>query len=86
MEGKVLTPTEMTDTNETAEQQPEAAHTHEHHDHDHEHEHHHAPTLNPELAREIEVEANADEVSKAFTNVVNGNAGEVMPGLFEVEG
>ncbi|GGA57405.1 trigger factor [Edaphobacter acidisoli] len=71
MEGKVLTPTEMTDTNETAEQQPEAAHTHEHtHDHDHEHEHHHAPALNPELAREIEVEAGADEVSKAFQRVV----------------
>ncbi|WP_188757830.1 trigger factor [Edaphobacter acidisoli] len=61
----------MTDTNETAEQQPEAAHTHEHtHDHDHEHEHHHAPALNPELAREIEVEAGADEVSKAFQRVV----------------
>ena len=54
-----LTPTEMTETNETAEQQSEVAHTHEHdheHDHDHEHEHQHAPALNPELTREIEVE------------------------------
>lgn len=66
----------MTDTHETAEQQPEAAHTHEHshdhdHAHDHDHEHHHdAPALNPELAREIEVEADADEVSQAFRRVV----------------
>ncbi|MEO6983266.1 MAG: trigger factor [Edaphobacter sp.] len=69
-----LTPTEMTDTNETAEQQSELAHTHEHtHDHDdheHEHEHEQAPALNPELTREIEVEVAADEVSKAFKTVV----------------
>jgi trigger factor len=60
-----LTPTDMTETNETAEQQPELAHTH-----DHEHEHQHAPSLNPELTREIEVEVPADEVSKAFKTVV----------------
>jgi len=64
-----LTPTEMTDTHEAAEQQSETAHTHEHH-HDHEHEHEHAPALNPELSREIEVEADADEVSKSFKSVV----------------
>ncbi|HEV2708702.1 MAG TPA: trigger factor [Edaphobacter sp.] len=70
-----MTPTEMTETNETAEQQPETAHTHEHdhdhvHDHEHEHEHQHAPSLNPELTREIEVEVGADQVSKAFKTVV----------------
>jgi trigger factor len=66
-----LTPTEMTDTNEAAEQQPEVTHTHEHtHDHDHEHTHQHAPSLNPELTREIEVEVGADEVSKSFKTVV----------------
>jgi trigger factor len=68
-----LTPTEMTDTNETAEQQPEVANTHDHeheHDHDHEHTHQHAPSLNPELTREIEVEFGADEVSKNFKTVV----------------
>jgi trigger factor len=68
-----LTPTEMTETNETAEQQSEAAHTHEHthdHDHEHEHTHQHAPSLNPELTREIEVEVGADEVSKSFKRVV----------------
>jgi trigger factor len=64
-----LTPTEMTETNETAEQQSEAAHTHEH-THDHEHEHQHAPALNPELTREIEVEVGADEVSNSFKTVV----------------
>ncbi len=68
-----LTPTEMTETNETAEQQSEVAHTHEHthdHDHEHEHAHQHAPALNPELTREIEVEVAADEVSKTFKRVV----------------
>ncbi len=61
----------MTENNETAEQQSEVAHTHDHaHDHDHDHEHQHAPSLNPELVREIEVEAPAEEVSKSFKTVV----------------
>jgi trigger factor len=59
----------MTETNEAAEQQSEAVHTHEH-THEHEHVHQHAPALNPELVREIEVEAGADEVSKSFKTVV----------------
>jgi trigger factor len=71
MEGIALTPTEMTETNETVEQPSELAHTHEHdHPHEHEHEHQHAPALNPELTREIEVEVGADEVSKTFKSVV----------------
>ncbi len=72
LEGIALTPTETTETNATAEQQSEQTHTHDHaHDHDHEHHHHdHAPSLNPELTREIEVEAPAEEVSKAFKGVV----------------
>jgi trigger factor len=69
-----LTPTEMTETNETAEQSEVAntqEHQHEHdHEHDHEHTHQHAPALNPELTREIEVEVGADEVSKSFKSVV----------------
>src|SRR6201996_122231 len=61
----------MTETNETAELQSEATDTHDHsHSHDHEHTHHHAPSLNPELTREIEVEAPADEVSKSFRAVI----------------
>ena len=73
LEGMDLTPTEMTETNETAEQQSELTNTHEHHhehDHDHEHAHQAAPALNPELTREIEVEVGADEVSKSFKTVV----------------
>src|SRR5580698_1212192 len=72
LEGIALTPTETTEKNATAEQQSEQTHTHDHaHDHDHEHHHHdHAPSLNPELTREIEVEAPAEEVSKAFRTVV----------------
>ncbi|MEI9980175.1 MAG: trigger factor [Edaphobacter sp.] len=66
-----MTPTEMKETNETAEPQSELAHTHEHdHEHDHDHEHAHAPAMNPELTREIEVEAPAEEVSKSFRTVV----------------
>jgi trigger factor len=66
-----LTPTEMTETNEAAEQHSELTHTHEHNDeHEHNHPHQHAPALNPELTREIEVEVGADEVSKSFKTVV----------------
>ena len=47
-------------------------HTHEDgHEHNHEgHAHQHGPSLNPELTREIEVEAPAEEVSKAYRTVV----------------
>jgi trigger factor len=66
-----LTPTEMTETNETAQQESELAHTHDHeHGHEHEHQRQQAPALNPELTREIEVEVAADEVSKSFKTVV----------------
>jgi trigger factor len=69
LEGMALTPTEMTETNETAQQESELAHTHDH-EHEHEHQHQQAPALNPELTREIEVEVAADEVSKSFKTVV----------------
>lgn len=68
----ILTSTETTETPATAAtESPEAGHeghTHEGHEH-----HHHAqaqPTLNPECTREVEVEAPADEVSKAFRTVM----------------
>jgi len=73
-----LTPTDtISDTiQETPEQTLEVAEpsTAEHtatsgHDHDHDHVHH-APPLNPELTRSIEVEAPAEEVSKAFKQVI----------------
>ena len=65
-----------------------AGHDHEGHDH-----HHHAPTLNPELTRSIQVEAPADEVSKAFQKVIKRytklaripgfRAGKVPPALIK---
>jgi len=67
----LTTPTETTETNNAAEQQPETAHAHAHdHEHDHDHQHQHGPTLNPELTREIEVEVAADEVSKTYKGVI----------------
>ena len=69
-----MTESNETTTNETADEQLNAApaeqHDHEH-DHDHEHslDHHHGPSLNPELMREIEVEVPADEVSKTYKTV-----------------
>jgi trigger factor len=69
-----LTPTETTETNDTVELQPTAAHDHVHedgHTHDHDHAgHQHGPSLNPELMREIDVEVPADEVSKAYRTVL----------------
>ncbi len=63
-----LTSTEITETNDTAELQPEAAHTHEH-EHTHTHDHQHGPSLNPELIREIDVEVPAEEVDKAYKTI-----------------
>ena len=75
-----LTPTEMTETNESAAPPSELAGVHKHGEHDEHahtedaqhdgHTHQPAPSLNPELAREIEVEAPAEEVSKSFRAVV----------------
>jgi len=66
---------------------------HDHTGHDHEHHHAPAPTLNPELTRSIEVEASADDVSKAFQQVTKRytklaripgfRAGKVPPSLIK---
>jgi trigger factor len=64
-----------TDTIETNEPSgtPEEAHGqegHDHqHDHDHNHEHQHGPVLNPEVTRELVIDAPVEEVSKAFRTV-----------------
>jgi len=74
---------------ETTVVAPEAAeHTHDHEGHDHNHP---APTLNPELTQSISVEAPAEEVTKAFQQVVKKytklaripgfRAGKVPPSL-----
>jgi trigger factor len=66
---------------------------HDHEGHTHEHHHHPAPTLNPELTRSIEVEAPAEEVTKAFQQVIKRytklaripgfRAGKVPPSLIK---
>jgi trigger factor len=66
---------------------------HDHEGHTHEHHHHPAPTLNPELTRSIEVEAPAEEVAKAFQQVIKRytklaripgfRAGKVPPSLIK---
>ncbi len=63
-----MTPTETpTDIQEETLAAPsEHTHSHDHEGHEH---HHHAPTLNPELTRSIEVEAPAEDVTKAFRQV-----------------
>jgi len=61
------------DTIETNEPSgtPEEAHGHEGHDHDHDHnhEHQHGPVLNPEVTREVVIDAPAEDVAKAFRTV-----------------
>jgi trigger factor len=69
-----LNPTEMTETNETltnetADEQLNAATAEHEHNHEHDHDHQHGPSLNPELMREIEVEVPADEVSKTYKQI-----------------
>ena len=70
-----------TDTLENTPQpeSTEGTHVHEGHDHDHEHnheghqhDHQHGPVLNPDCTRELNVDVEADEVSKAY-RTVTGN-------------
>ena len=82
-----LATAEQTDTEPTHE-----GHAHDGHEHDgHEHHHPPAPTLNPELTRSIAVEAPAEDVTRAFQQVVKRytrlaripgfRAGKVPPSL-----
>lgn len=61
------------DTLETNEPSgtPEEAHGHEGHDHEHDHNHEHqrGPVLNPEVTREVVIDAPAEDVTKAFRTV-----------------
>ena len=77
LEGNLLIPNETTENTDAA--LAVAPETHDHaaieHAHDHDHEHHdhthqHEPSLNPELLREITVEAPAEEVTKSFNTVI----------------
>lgn len=62
------TPADAEAQNTTSEQNSgaEAAHVHDHAGHTHSH----GPTLNPELRREVYVEAPAELVSKTFTKII----------------
>lgn len=70
-----MTLTQMTETENAAEMQPstelsEPVEQSGHEGHDHTHSHEPQATLNPELMREITVDADADTVAKAFRTVV----------------
>jgi trigger factor len=62
------------DAGETASEPGHEGHDHalEGHDHvhDHDHDHAHGPVLNPDCTRELVLDIAADEVSKAYSNVV----------------
>jgi len=45
-------------------------HDHGHEGHDHDHDHQHGPVLNPECTREVVLDIPAEEVSKAYANIV----------------
>jgi trigger factor len=66
----ILSTADTLETNEPSGT-PEEAHGHEGHDHDHDHnhEHQHGPVLNPEVTRELVIDASAEEVSKAYRAV-----------------
>jgi len=72
LEGTVLTPNETNEMTPATEiEQTEVAVQNEtEHTHDHEHDHHDAPALNPELTREVVVEAPAEDVTAAFAKVL----------------
>ena len=59
-----------TDTLENTPGQETAEEQHGHEGHDHSHDHHHGPVLNPECTREVVLDVPADDVSKAFRNVI----------------
>ena len=58
--------TEQLDENTTLAEQGQAAEALAGDEHTHDHAHQHGAVMNPELRREIAVEAPAEEVSKSF--------------------
>jgi trigger factor len=78
LEGETLSSTDTLENNPTPET-AEATHEHDHapegHDHEHEghdHEHQHGPVLNPECTRELVLDIDAKEVTKAYRTVIAG--------------
>jgi trigger factor len=79
LEGKTLSSTDTLENNPqpeaaegTHEPTHEGAHDHEHesHDHGHDHTHQHGPVLNPDCTRELVLDIPAEDVTKAYSNVV----------------
>lgn len=69
---KQLSSTDTLENNpqpEMAESTPSPEHAHEGHDHEHD-DHQHGPTLNPECTRELVLDIPAEDVTKAYANVV----------------
>jgi trigger factor len=62
----------LSDAAETAIESGHEGHDHalEGHDHPHDHDHAHGPVLNPDCTRELVLDIPADEVSKAYSNIV----------------
>jgi len=75
LEGKTLSSTDTLENTPPADA-TEAAHDggfengHEGHDHGHDHARQHGPVLNPDCTRELVLDIPAEEVSKAYGNVV----------------
>lgn len=69
-----MTSTDTLESNLEDNQEPAAETGHEGHahthDHDHAHEHSHGPVLNPECTRELVLDIPAEEVGKAFRDVL----------------
>lgn len=66
-----LTSTDTLEATPQPENQAQEGHEHNHEHGEHgEHTHQHGPSLNPELTREVGVEVPAEEVTRAFKNVV----------------
>jgi trigger factor len=65
-----LSTADTLETNEPSGTPEEAqGHDHSHEGHDHNHEHQHGPVLNPEVTRELVIDAPVEEVAKAFRTV-----------------
>ncbi len=65
-----LTVNDTTEVTAPAEEAISSQAATEHHEHTHDHGHSHAPQLNPELTREISVEADAAQVTQSFRTVI----------------
>jgi trigger factor len=71
LEGETLSSTDTLENKPTPES-AEATHDHDQAHEGHDHEHQHGPVLNPDCTRELVLDIDAAEVSKAYRKVVAG--------------